>query len=239
MLYRRVALSVVLLATAVSVVACAPKVSLTPAPQQTKVATTAPANPTPAPTTANPSAPSVTLVRVVNEPVSPPPQDPILGTKKYGTRSDKVHGASIAVTNDLHIDVVESAENKRLIRQQSSELLCIFRHNKGVRRLVDKYGGDACDAVYYVREINANEDDAGNSTAWVTATLRADFSASEGKRAIEMQVYRRKISPELLDNTPYIASTQAGWVGRTGDLVGIDGPDGSAENAIIDIRFKN
>ena len=141
-------------------------------------------------------------------------------------------------TSDLH-STVEGFETDQLTKQQREELLCIFRHSKGVRRLIDADGGDPCRATYYVKEINANEDDTGNRTAWVTATLRADYEAPEGKRALEMQVYRQKTRDGQLDNTPYVASTQAGWIDATGELTGIDGPTGESDELIKNIRFKN
>ena len=176
------------------------------------------------------------------DPPQPHPEgkDPVLGTRKWGTRSSRVKGArGSAVTSDLHSDV-EIYENGKLAEQQSSELLDIFRDSKGVLRLIEQYGGDPDHTTFYVREISADEDYAGNSTPWVTATLRADFASPEGLRGIEMQVYRNKMDKDTLDNTPYVASTQVGYLDLEGDLSRQSGyPAGHDPDELRSIRFKN
>jgi hypothetical protein len=170
--------------------------------------------------------------------------DPVLVGGKWGTRSSRVHGAlGQKVTSDIH-DTVEATENVLLLNQQSHELLEIFEDARGVTRLITRYGGDPDDTRYFVKEIQANEDDVGNGVAWVTATLRADFPSPEGMRGIEMVVYRRKISQMRLDNTPYVASTQIGYVHENGDLstkAGYNPPGdtGVFMDGLHDIRFKN
>jgi hypothetical protein len=170
--------------------------------------------------------------------------DPVLGGRRWGTRSSKVTGArGHAVTSDLHQNV-ENYESDLLTRQQSSELLDIFHDSKGVRRLVRSYGGDPDDTKYWVKDINANEDRAGNDTPWVTAILRADFASPEGKRGIEMQVYRKKISGARLDNTPYVAWTQVSYLDSAGELsrdggYHPPGDSGVSVDGLDTIRFKN
>ncbi len=240
---RRVALSAILLASVLSAVACTPKIPFLQTTQQSGVSAPVAVTPPPATIATKPAAtppPAAVIVRVSNDPTPRPPHDAVLGTRHWGIRSSTVKGARSPdqVTSDLH-STVEGFENDQLTAQQSEELLCIFRHSKGVRRLIEADGGDPCDATFWVKQVSANEDDIGNRTAWVTATLRADYPAPEGQRAIEMQVYRQKTRDGRLDNTPYIASTQAGWIGSTGDLVGTDGPNGSTDELIKNIRFTN
>jgi hypothetical protein len=170
--------------------------------------------------------------------------DPVLGGRHWGTRSDKVKGArGHAVTSDLHSNV-ENYESTLLTSQQSSELLDIFHDSRGVRRLVRSYGGDPDKTKYWVKDVNANEDRAGKDTPWVTAILRADFASPEGKRGIEMQVYRKKISSARLDNTPYVAWTQVSYVEASGELsrdggYHPPGDTGVSVDGLDTIRFKN
>ncbi len=170
--------------------------------------------------------------------------DPVLGGRRWGTRSRKVSGArGHAVTSDLHSDV-ENYESSLLTRQQSSELLDIFRDSRGVHRLINSYGGDPDDTRYYVKQIDANEDVVGNDTPWVTAVLRADFASPEGIRGIEMRVYRKKISELRLDNTPYVERTQVSYLDSAGELstsAGYHPPgdSGVGTDGLATIRFRN
>jgi hypothetical protein len=212
MLLKRIAISVVLLSAACSVVACVPNfLSGQPGASSGSSAN----NPATTSSTTPSVTPVVTVVHI-NEPMPAPPQDPILG-KRRGTRSSHVDDASTAITNNLNIDV-EQTESDLLTNQQSACLLKIFRNNDGVQRIIDDNGGDSSDATYWVKQVTADEDDAYDGGPWVTATLRADFPASEGKRAVEMQVYRRKIDDDTLSNTVYVMSTQVGYVDATGAL---------------------
>lgn len=183
-------------------------------------------------------------VVVESQMTHPEISDPILGGHRLGTRSSDVYGArGHAVTNDIHSSV-ESYENRLLTKQQSTELLDIFKDSRGVRRLISSYDGNPDDAIYYVLNIDANEDRAANGTPWVTATLRADFASPEGRRAVEMQVYRTKINEGRLDNTPYVAWTQVGYLDAAG-IMSRDpgyhppGASGVAEDGLRTLRFKN
>jgi len=242
MLLRRVTLSAVLLLTASCLIACTPKAPLAVTTPQGSVSSPAKANPTPAASTAQPAAVAIPNAEIISVSVAPAPEDtdPVLGTHRWGTRSSKVSGAlGHAITSDLHASV-EATESNLLNEQQASELIDIFRESAGVSRLIEKYDGDPDDAVFYVKEIDADEDRAGNSTPWVTATLRADFPSPEGLRGIEMRVYRKKIGWDILDNTPYVASTQVSYVDSTGTLSRDPGyPAGHKPDGLNTIRFKN
>lgn len=194
------------------------------------------------------AAPAPTYVGELTGAVVPIPEnvDPVLGTKKWGIRSDGVEGAhGQAVTESLHVDV-ENFEHNVLMDQQSTELLKVFRRSKGVNRIIRRYGGEPCDTHYYVLNVQANEDDAAPNAPWMKITLRADFASPEGRRGIEMQVYRRKNDKGELDNTPYVAQTQVGYIGEGGPLS--TGPgyrhEDEAEFAVSHdqvetIRFRN
>jgi hypothetical protein len=241
---KRAALIVMVVVSALSLTACSPRAAIVVPPANTGAAPAPAANPAPAPSAAAPVATQVSYVEVADEPTPeyPEGEDPILGTKHWGTRSSDVHGArGHVVTSDLHSNV-ESFENGLLADQQSTELLDIFSNSNGVHRLIEEYGGDPSfpESRYYVKTIDANEDYAGSSTAWVTATLRADFRSPEGMRGIEMRVYRQKTSEGLLDNTPYIASTQISYLDSTGDLSTDAGyPAAHKPDGLRTIRFKN
>jgi len=242
MLPRRVALSAVLLVSAFCLTACTPKAPLAATTPQDSVSTPAKASPTPAVSTAPPAAVPIPNAEIVSVSVAPSPEDtdPVLGTRRWGTRSSKVSGSlGHVVTNRLHSSV-EATESSALNRQQSAELLDILRHSRGVFRLVERYGGNPYYAKYYVKAIDANEDMAGNNTPWVTATLRVDFASPEGLRGIEMRVYRTKIGWDTLDNTPYVASTQVSYVDSTGALSRDEGyPASHKPDGLTNIRFKN
>ena len=170
--------------------------------------------------------------------------DPILGGKRLGTRPSEVAGAlGHAVTSELHASV-EGTETNLLNRQQSAELLKIFRSSRGVRRLVHTYGGNPDNAKYYVKEIDANEDLASPCTAWVTAIIRADFASPEGIRGVEMKVYRRKNEAGRLDNTPFVAWTQVSYLDALGGLsrdpgYHPPGASGVSADGLRTVRFKN
>ena len=242
MLLRRVALSAVMIVSASCLVACTPKAPLAATTPQDSVSTLAKASPTPALSTAQPAAVPIPNAEIISVSVAPAPEDtdPVLGTGRWGTRSSKVSGAlGHGVTNSLHASV-EATESLVLNRQQGSELIGIFRRSKGVSRLIREYGGSPSRTSYYVKEIDADEDMAGKSTPWVTATLRADFPSPEGLRGIEMRVYRTKIDWDTLDNTPYVASTQVSYVDSTGALSRDAGyPAGHKPEGLNTIRFKN
>ena len=227
MLARCVAFSAVLVVAAIAVTACSVSVPFARTNPQAGESASVAASAAPVSSTGDVAATPIPNAKVVNDPVSPPPQDAVLGTHRWGYRSSHVTGARDEVTSDLHI-AVEGNENDLLTQQQSSELLHIFRHSKGVRRAIEADGGDPDDASFWVRQVSANEDDVGNNTAWVTATLRADYPAHEGERGLEMQVYRQKTREGLLDNTPYVSATQVGYLDATGALVDPE-----------TIRFKN
>ena len=166
------------------------------------------------------AAPAPTYVGELTGAAVPIPEnvDPVLGTKKWGIRSDGVEGAhGQRVTESLHVDV-ENFEHNVLMDQQEAELLKIFRKSNGVNRIIRRYDGEPCDTHYYVLDIQANADNSAPNTPWVEITLRADFASPEGRRGIEMQVYRRKNDKGELDNTPYVAQTQVGYIGEGGPL---------------------
>jgi hypothetical protein len=196
-----------------------------------------------------PAAPVITYSGQLTGAARPIPEnvDPVLGTKKWGTRSSRVKGArGQAVTSEAHSEV-EAYENRVLARQQAKELLELFEDSRGVHRLIDKYGGDPDDAMYYVQRIRADEDDPSPNNQWVNATLRADFASPEGRRAIEMVVYRRKTDEGLLDNTPYVAMTQVGYIELTGGALSItsgyrhldEDEFAVSHDQLETIRFKN
>ena len=164
-------------------------------------------------TTPAPAAVPSTKIAVAKSSPGPETEDAVLGTRRWGWHSEAVSGArGRGVTGDLHSDV-EGYESDLLTRQQSSELLDIFRDSRGVRRIIRAHGGDPDDAAFYVKTVQADEDTDASSVPWVTATLRADFSSPEGKRGLEMQVYRQKIrrgEGAGLDNTPYVELVQVG-----------------------------
>ena len=195
--------------------------------------------------TSSATAPAVVVVRapaaypgdVAIKVASRPTKDPILGGRRLGTRSSAVHGTrGTGVSSDLN-STIEDEEFRLLASQQESELLEIFEDSRGVHRLISRFGGDPDDASYFVRAIDANEDQAVPGTSWVTATLRADFASPEGKRGIEMQVYRKKTADGRLDNTPYVALTQVSYIDEAGNLSTATGEEPSDD--LQTIRFKN
>jgi len=169
------------------------------------------------------TVPPMTYVGEYPDEFEPIPEnvDPQLGDDHWGTRSHKVKGAKGQDVTGNYNDDVEDYENLKLSEEQAKELLKVFRNADGVRRLIDKYGGDPDEDTtrYWVRRIHADEDHAAPNTPWVTATLRADFYSPEGVRGLEMEVYRRKNDKGQLDNTPYVAQTQIAYLERGGSAL--------------------
>jgi hypothetical protein len=250
---RRVTLTVLLAVLAISAAACTPNIpflssftgassaqkAVTPASSQ--AATSAVVAPTPAPAA---SSGVVLIYASGGGRRRQVPEDPVLGTKKWGTRSDAVSGAlGHGVRDDLHQLAVEDTETAKLMDQQADELLEVFEDAAGVHRIIRRYGGDVDDTHFWVKSISANEDQAAIRTPWVTATLRADFPSPEGRRGLEMQVYRIRISDSRLDNTPYVASTQVSYLDSDGELSWDGGYSPNGGNTSMDglntIRYRN
>lgn len=209
---RRLLASLLAGSLLLSVTACVPGMPGNGAAQKTgAVVTTAP------PT----SAAVVATVTVVNSapfaPTHRPSYDPILASGHWGivSRSEAGITDSGERTNTKH-EVIKQDQINSLTEEQGDELQEALERSAVVKSLIKENGGSASDVTYYVREIFADAD-TGVDTAWVTATLRADFPAVGGRKGIELQVYQQKTSKGL-DNHPYVTSTLVGYVSNQAAL---------------------
>ncbi len=151
-------------------------------------------------------------------PAHTPQWDPVLAGGSWGIISR--HKAGVPDENEDETDekriFIKQDQVYFVTTKQSSDLLRIFRHSTIVRSLIERNGGEVDDTTFTVRAIAADVD-TGVDTAWVNATLRADFPTVDGLKGIEVEVYRQKTSKGL-DNHPYVVSTLVGFLAKDDTL---------------------
>lgn len=168
-------------------------------------------------TTATPAATATTPVAATTAfapAPKPPSADPVLTSGNWGYHAT-VDYDDYGGGHQIHT-TAEQRERYQLIKEQYYDLLAALKDSSGVEELVEKAGGDVSDIKYSVVDIDAL-DTVGESTPWVTATLRASFPTEDGLKAVDVFVYRLKTSKGL-NNTPYVSGTSVGYVDTDGSI---------------------
>jgi hypothetical protein len=171
-------------------------------------ASTQPTTSTPAATSTAPAA-APKPTKFASSP-KPAPADPLLATGSWGYLDmNKVVKPRTGVTSAFHQDIVDR-RMQQLTNEEWLNLLKVFRNSPRVKRAIKAAGGHSSEATYSVIDIQAS-DEVGVDTAWVYATLRANFPTRNGQKGLECDVYRQK-TEKGLDRRPLVSSSIVGYV---------------------------